>query len=107
MKRVTTLFTEYDYASARAETEGFFWTTLADNYLELAKMRLYDATDPLAEGARYTLRTALLTCSSCSRHSCPTSPRRSTRRSLPTRVARFTAPAWPTLATLPAEHWRR
>ena len=48
VERVTTLFTEYDYATARAETEGFFWTTLADNYLELAKMRLYDATDPLA-----------------------------------------------------------
>jgi valyl-tRNA synthetase len=61
VERVTTLLTEYDYATAKAETEGFFWTALADNYLELAKMRLYDATDPLAVGARYTLRTALLT----------------------------------------------
>jgi valyl-tRNA synthetase len=61
VERVTTLFIEYDYASARAETEGFFWTTLADNYLELAKMRLYDATDPQAKGARYALRTTLLT----------------------------------------------
>ena len=61
VERVTTLFREYDYATARAETEAFFWTTLADNYLELAKMRLYDANDPLAAGARFTLRTALLT----------------------------------------------
>lgn len=61
VERVTALFQEYDYATARAETESFFWTTLADNYLELAKMRLYDASDPLGEGARYTLRTTLLT----------------------------------------------
>ena len=61
VERVTALFTEYDYATARAEIEGFFWTALADNYLELAKMRLYDTTDPLAESARYTLRITLLT----------------------------------------------
>ena len=61
VERVTTLFREYDYATARAETEAFFWTALADNYLELAKMRLYDASDPLAAGGRFTLRTALLT----------------------------------------------
>ncbi|HKW21236.1 MAG TPA: class I tRNA ligase family protein, partial [Ktedonobacterales bacterium] len=61
VERVTTLLSEYDYATAKAETESFFWAALADNYLELAKMRLYDATDPLAEGARFTLRTALLT----------------------------------------------
>jgi len=61
VERVTALLTEYDYATAKAETESFFWAALADNYLELAKMRLYDAADPVAEGARYTLRTALLT----------------------------------------------
>jgi valyl-tRNA synthetase len=61
VERVTTLLAEYDYATAKAETESFFWAALADNYLELAKMRLYDADDPLAEGACYTLRTALLT----------------------------------------------
>jgi valyl-tRNA synthetase len=60
VERVTTLFTEYDYATAKAETEGFFWTILADNYLELAKMRLYDAADPLADGACYALHTTLL-----------------------------------------------
>ncbi|HEX6540916.1 MAG TPA: valine--tRNA ligase [Ktedonobacterales bacterium] len=61
VERVTTLFTEYDYATAKAETETFFWTALTDNYLELAKMRLYDAAAPLAEGARYTLYTTLRT----------------------------------------------
>jgi valyl-tRNA synthetase len=61
VERVTALLTEYDYATAKAETESFFWAALADNYLEMAKMRLYDANDPLAEGARFTLRTALLT----------------------------------------------
>ncbi len=61
VERVTTLLIEYDYATAKAEIESFFWATLADNYLELAKMRLYDAADPLAEGARYALRATLLT----------------------------------------------
>lgn len=61
VERVTTLFTEYDYATAKAETESFFWTILADNYLELAKMRLYDAADPLAAGARVALSATLLT----------------------------------------------
>ena len=61
VERVTALFTAYDYATARAESETFFWTTLADNYLELAKMRLYDANDLQAAGARFTLQTALLT----------------------------------------------
>jgi valyl-tRNA synthetase len=66
VERVTTLFRAYDYASAKAETESFFWTTLADNYLELAKMRLYgtgdrDGTeDPLAESARFALHTTLV-----------------------------------------------
>ena len=61
VERVTSLLSEYDYATAKAEVESFFWAALADNYLELAKTRLYDTTDPLAEGARYTLRIALLT----------------------------------------------
>ena len=77
--------------AAKAEIEGFFWATLADNYLELAKMRLYDATDPQARGrALCPAHDAADRARSCSRRSCPTSPRRSTRRSSPTRAARFT-----------------
>jgi valyl-tRNA synthetase len=34
---------------------------LADNYLEMAKLRLYNAADPSRDGARYTLWHVLLT----------------------------------------------
>ncbi len=51
----------YDYAAAKSETESFFWTELADNYLEMAKLRLYDETHAAREGARYALYHALLT----------------------------------------------
>jgi valyl-tRNA synthetase len=58
--RVTELFEGFEYAAAKAELEGFFWGELADNYLEMAKARLYDAGHPQHEGAVYTLRAALL-----------------------------------------------
>ena len=61
IERVTTLFTEYDYATAKSEIEGFFWRDLADNYLEMAKVRLYDATDPLARRRALHARAVLLT----------------------------------------------
>jgi valyl-tRNA synthetase len=58
---VTRSFDAYDYLAAKNEVEVFFWTDLADNYLEMAKKRLYDSASPGHEGARYTLYTALLT----------------------------------------------
>ncbi|MEJ2747104.1 MAG: valine--tRNA ligase [Anaerolineae bacterium] len=58
--RVTQLYTDYDYATAKSEIETFFWRDLADNYLEMAKMRLY-AGDAAADGAKLALYTALLT----------------------------------------------
>jgi valyl-tRNA synthetase len=58
--RVTQLYGDYDYATARSEIETFFWRDLADNYLEMAKMRLY-AGGAEAEGAIMALDTALLT----------------------------------------------
>ncbi|MBF6591828.1 MAG: class I tRNA ligase family protein, partial [Ktedonobacterales bacterium] len=59
--RVTALFEAYDYAAAKSETESFFWTHLTDNYLELAKERLYGQPGPARNGARATLAHALLT----------------------------------------------
>jgi valyl-tRNA synthetase len=56
---VTDYYEDYEYASALSETEAFFWRVLADNYLEMAKQRLYDEADPLRDGARYTLYHAL------------------------------------------------
>jgi valyl-tRNA synthetase len=61
IQRVTELFSNYDYSTAKNETESFFWRELADNYLEMSKERLYDETNEMREGARYTLYHALLT----------------------------------------------
>jgi valyl-tRNA synthetase len=61
VRRVTDLFRNYDYAAAKNETESFFWRELADNYLEMSKERLYDETNAMREGARYTLYHVLLT----------------------------------------------
>jgi valyl-tRNA synthetase len=58
--RVSERFRAYDYASAKSDIEVYFWTELADNYLEMAKKRLYDGGAE-AEGARFTLYVALLT----------------------------------------------
>lgn len=61
IQRTTELFRSYDYAAAKSETESFFWRDLADNYLEMAKERLYDETNQMRDGARYTLYHVLLT----------------------------------------------
>jgi valyl-tRNA synthetase len=61
VRRATEAFDNYDYAVAKNETESFFWSDLADNYLEMCKQRLYDENHPYREGARYTLYQALLT----------------------------------------------
>lgn len=57
---VTELWQQYDYATAKSETEMFFWRVLADNYLEMAKLRLY-AGGPEGAGAQMALYQALLT----------------------------------------------
>jgi valyl-tRNA synthetase len=57
---VTRAFQQYDYATARSEIETFFWRDLADNYLEMAKKRLYDGGEGY-DGARFALYHALLT----------------------------------------------
>jgi valyl-tRNA synthetase len=51
----------YEHAAAKSETEAFFWTELADNYLEMAKLRLYDETDAGRPSAQFALYYALLT----------------------------------------------
>jgi valyl-tRNA synthetase len=49
-----------EYSTARAEIERFFWSDLCDNYLELAKTRLYREAGPQQEAAQWTLYHALL-----------------------------------------------
>ena len=48
----------YDYAAAKSEVEDFFWRDLADNYLEMCKLRLYDADHPQRSGALQALHSA-------------------------------------------------
>jgi valyl-tRNA synthetase len=61
IRRVSDLFRDYEYATAKSETEAFFWKDLADNYLEMAKLRLYEGAPEASEGARYTLYQVFLT----------------------------------------------
>ncbi|MBN1579233.1 MAG: valine--tRNA ligase [Anaerolineae bacterium] len=61
VQQTTRFMKAYDYAAAKSETEAFFWTELADNYLEMAKMRLYDETNPARQGAQYALYHTLFT----------------------------------------------
>ena len=59
IRRATEAFAAYDYATAKSEIETFFWRDLADNYLEMAKQRLYAPEHPRTPAACYTLHTAL------------------------------------------------
>jgi valyl-tRNA synthetase len=61
VRRTTLLLQEYDYAAAKSEIEAFFWNELADNYLEMAKQRLYDPAGPTHAAACLCLRNVLLT----------------------------------------------
>ncbi len=56
----TTELEHGNYAAARAEVERFFWSDLCDNYLELAKLRLYQEQGCEREAAQWTLYQALL-----------------------------------------------
>ena len=49
-----------EYATGRAEVERFFWSDLCDNYLELAKARLYQEAGSEHTAAQWTLYQALL-----------------------------------------------
>lgn len=61
VERATALWERCEHATALQETETFFWSDLADNYLEMAKVPLYAAPGPEREGARLALYTALRT----------------------------------------------
>lgn len=56
---VTERLDDYDYAAAKSEIEGFFWQVLTDNYLEMAKLRLYGQDEEAQAGAARTLQYAL------------------------------------------------
>jgi len=66
IRRATVAMDEYEFASAKAEVERFFWSDLADNYLELVKSRLYgdaaaeEGGEAARDAARYTLYHTVL-----------------------------------------------
>jgi valyl-tRNA synthetase len=55
-QEATKSFKEFDYASAKNAVESFFWHELADNYLEMCKLRLYGSDLRKRSGAVFTLR---------------------------------------------------
>ena len=59
IERVADCLEAYDYATAKSEVETFFWRDLADNYLEMAKKRLYGEDGVGREGALFTLFVSL------------------------------------------------
>jgi valyl-tRNA synthetase len=61
IRSATAAFEEYEYATAKNDVEQFFWTELSDNYLEMAKKRLYDEAGAGHAAARYTLHRLLHT----------------------------------------------
>jgi len=64
VKLSTDEFERYEYTKSKSETEKFFWQTFCDNYLEIAKDRLYNPEKYEkyeVESAKYTLYQLLLT----------------------------------------------
>jgi valyl-tRNA synthetase len=59
--RATKLWEQYEHASALQETETWFWGVLADNYLEMAKLRLYGPECAERRAAQFALSTLLRT----------------------------------------------
>ena len=58
----TTLrFEDYQYSRAKFNAEQFFWEDFCNNYLEIAKWRVYNGKKEEKESAFYTLYTSLLT----------------------------------------------
>ncbi|KAB8144062.1 valine--tRNA ligase [Chloroflexia bacterium SDU3-3] len=59
IQQATASMEAYSYTAALDATERFFWSSLCDNYLELAKGRLYDGDEAERERVALTLRELL------------------------------------------------
>ena len=55
IQEATDSFERCDYATAKSAIETFFWRDLADNYLEMAKKRLYGDDEEMRKGALFAL----------------------------------------------------
>jgi len=63
IKECTDTFNRYEYSRTKALVENFFWKTICDNYLEIAKDRLYNPDKrgkQQRKSAQYALYTAML-----------------------------------------------
>jgi valyl-tRNA synthetase len=60
IEQCTTALEALDYAAAKNDVEIFFWRDLADNYLEMAKSRLYGDDGAARDAARFALHEVLL-----------------------------------------------
>ena len=63
VKSSTKAFLDYEYSRTKLDTENFFWHVFCDNYLEIAKDRLYNMDKRGTESrvsAQYTLYNVLL-----------------------------------------------
>ena len=63
IKEVNDSFEKYEYSKSRLLIESFFWNQICDNYLEIAKDRLYNPDVRGVEdrrSAQYTLRYLIL-----------------------------------------------
>jgi len=58
--KVKKLYLDYNIAGARRDIEKYFWTDLADNYLEIIKNRIYNGADDEKKSAQYVLSESLL-----------------------------------------------
>lgn len=61
IEQATTAFDNYNYSRAKSEADSFFWKTMADNYLEIVKYRVYNGNEQEKASAYYTLYQSLLT----------------------------------------------
>ena len=60
VQRATASLDDLNHAQALAETESFFWTHFTDTFIELAKVRARDESDPAGRGSAVaTLRLGL------------------------------------------------
>lgn len=53
--KATDAFNNYEYAAAKSEIETFFWQDFTDNYIEMAKQRLYLGEGREHVSAQFTL----------------------------------------------------
>ncbi len=53
-------YENYNISGARREAENFFWKDFCDNYLEIVKNRIYNASGLQKESAQYVLYQSLL-----------------------------------------------